>query len=235
MKKRKVFNKLVLLRHGQSLWNLENKFTGWTNIGLTKKGISEAEEAGNILSKNNFYFDQVFSSFLIRAKETMRLCLNQIDREPLDIYFSWRLNERHYGALQGLNKSDTAKKYGEKQVHMWRRSYDIAPPPLEENDKRHPMYDKLYKNVKTSKLPKSESLKDTIMRIKPLWKSKIQTKIKSGEKVLIVAHGNSLRAIIQILENHSDEEIMNINIPTGNPLIYALNSNLQTLEKNYLL
>ena len=235
MNKQNIFNELVLLRHGQSIWNLKNKFTGWTDVRLTKKGILEAKDAGKILLKNNFYFDYIFTSFLIRSKETMRICVDQLNHKPLSIYSSWRLNERHYGALQGLNKSDTAKKFGEDQVHMWRRSYDIAPPALENDDERHPKNDVLYKDINTENLPNSESLKDTVMRIKPLWKNKIVTKIKDEKKIMIVAHGNSLRAIVQILENHSNEEIMKINIPTGNPLVYYLNSNLETIKKNHLI
>ena len=227
-------NRLVLLRHGQSIWNLENKFTGWTDVGLTKKGIKEAERAGNVLSKNDYFFDTVYTSFLRRAKDTMRICLGQIDNQPLNIITNWRLNERHYGSLQGLNKLETARKYGEKQVHIWRRSYDIAPPKLEENDKRHPKFDELYEKIDSTNLPRSESLRDTMMRIRPLWESSIAKKISNSEKVMIVAHGNSLRAIIQILENHSNEEIMRINIPTGTPLVYGLDNDLKPLNKTYL-
>ena len=225
--------RLVLLRHGESQWNLENKFTGWTDIGLTDKGVLEAINSGKILSKNNFFFDIVYTSFLKRAKNTTHLCLNQMSNKPT-IFNEWRLNERHYGSLQGLNKAKTAHEFGENQVHIWRRSYDVAPPPLKTNDKRHPSFDILYNKINKKELPNSESLKDTVIRIKPLWENDILPKIKAKEKIMLVAHGNSLRAIIQILENHSNEEIMKVNIPTGSPLVYQLDSKFKTINSFYL-
>ena len=227
-------HKLVLLRHGESQWNLENRFTGWTNVSLTERGIQEAKNVGKLLSKNNISIDIAFTSFLKRAKDTLKFCIEEMNTELNNINYDWRLNERHYGSLQGLNKSETAKKYSDKQVKIWRRSYDIAPPPLNFNDKRHPRFDDLYKNIRVNQLPSSESLKDTLERVLPLWKKDILHNIKNGKTVMIVAHGNTLRAIIKILNNLSAQEIVKVNIPTGSPLLYFLNEEIEVNDKFYL-
>lgn len=227
-------HKLVLLRHGESQWNLENRFTGWTNVSLTERGIQEAKNVGKLLSKNNISIDIAFTSFLKRAKDTLKFCIEEMNTELNNINYDWRLNERHYGSLQGLNKSETAKKYSDKQVKIWRRSYDIAPPPLNLNDKRHPRFDDLYKNIRVNQLPSSESLKDTLERVLPLWKKDILHNIKNGKTVMIVAHGNTLRAIIKILNNLSAQEIVKVNIPTGSPLLYFLNEEIEVNDKFYL-
>jgi len=226
--------KLVLLRHGESQWNLENRFTGWTDVDLSEKGIEEAKLAGKLLKEMKISFDHVFTSLLKRANFTLDICLNQMNMKDIPITYDWRLNERHYGALQGLNKLETAKKYGHKQVHIWRRSYDTKPPELHFDDKRHPRFEKTYKNIDPKNLPNSECLKDTINRFLPLWHESISRKIKSGRKILIVAHGNSLRAIVKFLDKISDKEIMNLNIPTGIPLIYELDQSLNTVKSYYL-
>ena len=226
--------KLVLLRHGQSLWNLENRFTGWTDVGLTKKGINEAKKAGALLKTQKIKFSIAFTSVLKRANKTMDLCLNELGQKNILINYDWRLNERHYGKLQGLNKKETAVKYGDKQVLEWRRSYDLPPPPIDKDDKQHPQFDKLYSDINSSELPSSESLKDTEIRFMPLWKDSISINIKSGETILIIAHGNSLRALIKYLDKISDEEIINLNIPTGIPLVYELDKNLNPLKHYYL-
>ena len=226
--------KLILLRHGESKWNLENKFTGWTNVDLTKKGINEAKNAGKLLLKEKFEVNQVYTSLLLRANNTMNICLDTLKANINEIKFDWRLNERHYGTLQGLNKSEIANRYGDKQVLKWRRSYDIPPPKLKLDDKRHPIHDKIYKNIDSSMLPSSESLKDTLDRFKPLWEDDIIPSIRSGEKVMIVAHGNSLRALVKILDKISNKDIVNLNIPTGVPLIYELDSEMMPLTSYYL-
>ena len=225
---------LVLLRHGESQWNKENRFTGWTDIGLTKKGIREAKSAGLLIKKKNLEFDIVYTSLLKRAKDTMKICLDEMRLKNVTKKYEWRLNERHYGSLQGLNKIETALKYGDEQVHIWRRSYDIPPPPLNLNDKRHPQFDKRYCDLLPSELPSSECLKDTFDRLVPLWKTSISPLIKSGKKVLIVAHGNSLRALIKYLDKISDDEIVDLNIPTGIPLLYELNNKLNPINRSYL-
>tara|TARA_Y100000590_G_scaffold298300_1_gene336290 strand:- start:2186 stop:2953 length:768 start_codon:yes stop_codon:yes gene_type:complete len=231
----KITNLLVLLRHGESLWNLENRFTGWTDIGLTKKGILEAKSSGRILKKHNIKFDLVYTSVLERAKHTMRLCLSEMNLyNNIPIKYDWRLNERHYGQLQGLNKADVAREYGDEKVHIWRRSYNIPPPPLSLDDKRNPRFDEKYKNVKFSEIPKSESLKDTFERFIPLWNNEISKNIKLGKKVLIVAHGNSLRALVKYIDNISNSNIVKLNIPTGIPLIYNLNKKLKPISNYYL-
>ena len=227
-------NKLILLRHGESLWNHENKFTGWTDVDLTKNGENEARNAGLLLSKNNIDFDLVYVSYLKRAIKTLKICLKLLDKPSDEAVSHWRLNERHYGNLQGLNKSDTAKKYGDEQVLIWRRSYDIPPPPMDYNDKRHPKFDILYKNIEPDKLPSSESLKDTLERVKPLWINKIIPQIKKGKNIMIVAHGNSLRAIVKILKNISNEDIVKLNIPTGFPYIFEFDDNFG-VKKDYFL
>ena len=228
-----TLTKLILLRHGQSLWNMENKFTGWTDVDLSKNGISEAKNAGVLLKKNSFSFDLVYTSCLKRANLTMDICLNEMCLTDTEAIYDWRLNERHYGALQGLNKSETAKKYGKEQVFIWRRSYDTPPPPLELNDKRHPANDPKYNNI-SALLPSSESLEDTYKRLFPLLTKKILKQVKLRRKILIVAHGNSLRAVVKYLDKISNDEIVNINIPTGQPLVYELDENLSPIKHFYL-
>lgn len=226
--------KLVLLRHGESEWNLDNRFTGWTDVNLTKKGIEEAKHAGKLLKNQKISFDLVFTSVLKRAVDTMNICLNQMKINNISKQFEWRLNERHYGSLQGLNKLDTAEKYGDKKVHIWRRSYNVPPPPLQKEDERHPCNDDLYKNLDPNQLPSSESLKDTINRLMPLVKNKIEPELQNGREILIVAHGNTLRGLIKYLDNISDAEIMEKNIPTGIPLVYELNKLLKPIKSYYL-
>lgn len=227
-------NKLVLIRHGESVWNKENRFTGWTDVGLTKKGINEAIMAGKILKKEGYFFDVAFTSFLKKATKTLDLVLEEMELKNISIKKSWRLNERFYGALQGLNKSETAEKYGEDKVHLWRRSYDTRPPAITENDKRYPGKDPLYKNLKKNELPLTESLKDVQKRLLPYWKSEILPALKSGKRVLICAHGNSLRALIKHIDKISDKKIENINIPTGLPLIYEFDKKNKPIKNYYL-
>lgn len=226
--------KLVLLRHGQSQWNLENRFTGWKDVDLTEKGESEARESGKLLKKNGFTFDIVHTSVLKRATRTMEICLSVMGLEKIPIQFNWRLNERHYGALQGLNKAETAAKYGDEQVHVWRRSYTTPPPKLDLNDERHPRFDERYSNLAPDDLPASECLKDTVDRFLPYWHNIIKPDIDSGKRVLIVAHGNSLRALVKYLDQTSDQEIVNLNIPTGVPLVYELDRKLNPIRNYYL-
>ena len=226
--------KLVLLRHGESLWNLENRFTGWTNVDLTPQGEQEARDAGQILMAEKYEFDIIHTSVLTRAIRTMEICLKEMDISDILIMYNWRLNERHYGALQGLNKAETAEKFGEKQVHVWRRSYDTPPPELDLDDERHPRFDERYKNMSAENLPAAECLKDTVGRFLPYWHEQIAPDIKSGKRVLIVAHGNSIRALVKYLDNISDEEIVGLNIPTGVPLVYELDDNLQAIKHYYL-
>ena len=226
--------KLVLLRHGQSQWNLENRFTGWKDVDLTEKGESEARESGKLLKKNGFTFDIVHTSVLKRATRTMEICLSVMGLEKTPIQFNWRLNERHYGALQGLNKAETAAKYGDEQVHVWRRSYTTPPPKLDLNDERHPRFDERYSNLAPDDLPASECLKDTVDRFLPYWHNIIKPDIDSGKRVLIVAHGNSLRALVKYLDQTSDQEIVNLNIPTGVPLVYELDRKLNPIRNYYL-
>lgn len=225
---------LVLLRHGESEWNKENLFTGWTDVDLSEKGIEEAREAGRILKKEGFTFDIAFTSFLKRATRTLSIALAEMGCSDLPTRYDWRLNEKHYGTLQGLNKAETARKYGEDKVFEWRRAYDIAPPPLEATDPRHPKQDELYAGIDTSLLPATECLKDVVARVVPYWETEIAPLIRRGERVLIAAHGNSLRAIIKHIDGISDEEIMHINLPTGIPLVYELDENLKTLSHRYL-
>ena len=224
--------KLVLLRHGESTWNKENRFTGWTDVDLSEQGKNEAKAAGALLKKEGFVFDLAFTSVLKRAIRTLWIALDEMDLLWIPVEKSWRLNERHYGALQGLNKSETSEKYGEKQVHIWRRSYDVLPPLLEESDSRHPAHDPRYNGV--NGLPKGESLKETVARMLPHWKETIAPAIVSGKKVLVAAHGNSLRALVQHLDGLSEEQIMELNIPTGIPLVYELDKNLKPLKSYYL-
>jgi 2,3-bisphosphoglycerate-dependent phosphoglycerate mutase len=226
--------KLVLLRHGESQWNLENRFTGWIDVPLTKRGESEARQSGQLLKEEGFKFDVIHTSVLKRATHTMDICMKEMGIENILIHYNWRLNERHYGALQGLNKAETAAKYGEEQVHIWRRSYSTPPPKLEMDDKRHPKFDEKYSELTPAELPASECLKDTVDRFLPYWFESIMPDIKSGKRVLIVAHGNSLRALVKYLDQVSDEEIVGLNIPTGVPLIYELDDNLNSLKNYYL-
>lgn len=226
--------KLVLLRHGESTWNKENRFTGWTDVDLSKKGVEEAKEAGRVLKKEGYTFDVAYTSVLKRAIRTLEITLDEMGITKLPVYKSWRLNERHYGALQGLNKSETAKKFGEKQVLIWRRSYDIPPDPLTKDDPRYPGKDPLYKGMDEKDIPLTECLKDTVARFLPYWHETIAPAIKSDKKVLVAAHGNSLRALVKYLDNISDEEIVKLNIPTGIPLIYELTKDLKPTKHYYL-
>jgi len=226
--------RLVLLRHGESTWNKENRFTGWTDVDLTDKGREEAREAGRLMKGGNFDFDMTYTSVLKRALRTLSIALDEMDRLWLPVEKSWRLNERHYGALQGLNKAETAARHGEDQVKIWRRSYDIPPPPLDPNDERHPARDRRYANVPKQDLPLTESLKDTVARFLPYWHATIAPAIKSGQRVLIAAHGNSLRALVKYLDNVSDRDIVELNIPTGIPLVYELDDNLKAVRNYYL-
>jgi len=226
--------KLVLLRHGESKWNLENKFTGWTDVELTEKGEAEAKNAGELINNENINIDLVFTSVLKRAINTMNICLSNMDHNNPRIFQDWRLNERHYGSLQGLNKSETAEKYGDDQVLIWRRSYDIKPPELDQDDDRHPRFDKKYENLDSKSLPSSECLKDTVERFLPYWEETISPNVKNGKKVMIVAHGNSLRALVKHLDKISDDKILGLNIPTGTPLVYELDEDLNPLKNYYL-
>ena len=226
--------KLVLLRHGECKWNLENKFTGWTDVDLTEKGEAEAKNAGELIKNENINIDLVFTSVLKRAINTMNICLSNMDNSNSEIFQDWRLNERHYGSLQGLNKSETAEKYGDAQVLIWRRSYDIKPPELDLDDDRHPRFDKKYENLESNSLPSSECLKDTVERFLPYWEKTISPNIRKGKKVLIVAHGNSLRALVKHLDKISDDRILGLNIPTGIPLVYELDKDLSPMKNYYL-
>ena len=226
--------KVVLLRHGESTWNKENRFTGWTDVDLNEKGIEEAKASGKILKEEGFDFDIAFTSVLKRALRTLWLCLEGMDRLWIPVEKNWRLNERHYGALQGLNKAETAEKHGEEQVLIWRRSYDIPPPALEKSDERFPGNFPAYKDVDEADLPTTESLKLTVDRFLPYWFDTIAPTIKAGKKVLIAAHGNSLRALVKYLDNVSEEDIIKLNIPTGVPLVYELDNDLKPIKHYYL-
>jgi 2,3-bisphosphoglycerate-dependent phosphoglycerate mutase len=226
--------KVVLLRHGESQWNLENRFTGWTDVDLTEKGIQEAKSAGKVLKEKGFAFDIAYVSVLKRALRTLNLTLDEMDLLWIPVVKSWRLNERHYGGLQGLNKSETAALHGEEKVLIWRRSYDVPPPALEKSDPRFPGKDPRYAGVAAKDLPLTECLKDTVERFLPLWLDTIAPMIKTGKKVIIAAHGNSLRALVKYLDNMSEEEILKLNIPTGLPLVYELDANLKPIKHYYL-
>ncbi len=226
--------KLVLLRHGESAWNKEDKFTGWTDVDLSEKGMSEAKEAGEVLEKEGYVFDAAYTSVLKRAIRTLWFVLDEMDLMWIPIYNSWRLNERHYGALQGLNKSEMAQKFGEEQVLIWRRSYDIPPMALEKKDSRYPGNDPRYKGLAEKDIPLTESLKETVARVAPYWKETIAPGLKSGKRVIIAAHGNSLRALVKYLDNMSEEEIIKLNIPTGIPLVYELARDLSPIKHYYL-
>lgn len=225
---------LVLLRHGESVWNKENKFTGWTDVELSDKGIEEATQAGALLKEKGFVFDAAFTSYLKRAQHTLDIVLSQMRHDDIAVYRSWRLNERHYGALQGLNKQEMREKFGEEKVHIWRRSFDVRPPELKKDDARYPGNDVLYKDLKEQELPLTESLKDTIARFLPYWFEAIVPVIQSGKRVVIAAHGNSLRALVKHLDKISEKDISNLNIPTGIPLIYELDSQLNPIKHYYL-
>jgi len=226
--------KLVLLRHGESSWNKENRFTGWTDVDLTEKGIEEAKQAAQALKEGGYTFDVAYTSVLKRAIRTLWLTLDGMDLMWIPVIRNWRLNERHYGALQGLNKSETAAKFGEDQVLVWRRSYDIPPPELEASDERYPGHDPRYHDLTSDELPLTECLKDTVARFMPYYEQTIAPDIRAGKRVLIAAHGNSLRALVKYLDNVSEEEIIKLNIPTGIPLVYELDDDLKPLKSYYL-
>jgi 2,3-bisphosphoglycerate-dependent phosphoglycerate mutase len=225
---------LVLLRHGESTWNLENRFTGWTDVDLTPKGVKEAHEAARLLSEGGYTFDLSFTSVLKRAIRTLWIVLDDMDLMWLPQHRSWRLNERHYGALQGLNKAETAAKYGDQQVLVWRRSYADPPPALSPDDERHPSRDRRYADVPKDQLPLTESLKDTVARFLPYWHERIAPEVRSGRRVVIAAHGNSLRALVKYLDGVSEEAIVGLNIPTGIPLVYELEDDLKPIRSFYL-
>ena len=226
--------KLVLVRHGQSAWNLENRFTGWTDVDLTEQGLAEAHEAGRLLREGGYTFDLAQTSVLRRAIKTLWIILEELGLEWIPVTRAWQLNERHYGDLQGLNKAETAVKFGEAQVKLWRRSYDVPPPALDLNDPRHPRFDPRYASLTPAQLPATESLKITLERVMPYWHSTLAPIIKSGQRLLIVAHGNSLRALVKYLDNISEAEITELNIPTGIPLVYELDADLKPIKHYYL-
>jgi 2,3-bisphosphoglycerate-dependent phosphoglycerate mutase len=225
---------LVLLRHGESTWNLENRFTGWTDVDLTPKGVAEAHEAGRLLREGGYTFDLCFTSVLKRAIRTLGIVLEDMDLLWLTVHKSWRLNERHYGDLQGLNKAETAAKFGEKQVLVWRRSYADPPPPLAAEDPRYPGHDRRYADVPREQLPLTESLKETVARFLPYWHERIAPEVRAGRRVVIAAHGNSIRALVKYLDGVSEEEIVGLNIPTGIPLVYELEDDLRPIRHYYL-
>lgn len=226
--------KIVLLRHGQSTWNLENRFTGWTDVGLTDLGRQEAHTAASLIKEAGFTFDLAYTSVLKRAIHTLWIVLEDMNLEWIPVVRGWQLNERHYGALQGLSKTEMAAQYGEAQVKLWRRSYSVPPPPLEMDDPRHPRFDPRYASLPTDVLPRCESLKDTVERMLPYWFATIAPAVKTGQRVLVSAHGNSLRALVKYLDHISDEEIPELNIPTGIPLVYELDEDMRRLNSYYL-
>ncbi len=227
-------HRLVLLRHGESVWNRENRFTGWTDVDLSEKGVAEAREAGRLLLTQGFVFDRAFTSLLRRAIRTLWLVLDEMDLSWIPVEKSWRLNERHYGALQGLGKRETAEQYGDGQVKIWRRSYDVRPPALDPSDPRSPSHDSRYRSIPAAELPLTESLSDTVKRFLPFWHDRIAPEIGKGEQVLISAHGNSLRALVMYLDGMSEAEVLELNIPTGIPLVYELDDSLRPLRRFYL-
>ena len=227
-------HKIVLLRHGESTWNKENRFTGWTDVDLSDKGREEAVEAGRVLLREGFVFDVAYTSVLRRAIKTLWLALEELDLMWIPIHNSWRLNERHYGALQGLNKAETAEKHGMEQVKIWRRSYDIQPPALTKDDERYPGKDPRYAHLKPDEIPLTEALKDTVGRFLPYWHDTIAPAVREGRRVIIAAHGNSLRALVKYLDNISDDDIVGLNIPTGIPLVYELEDDLKPIRSYYL-
>ena len=227
-------HKLVLLRHGESVWNQENRFTGWTDVDLSDKGREEAREAGRLLKEQGYSFDVAFTSVLKRAIRTLWIVLDEMDLMWIPVIRDWRLNERHYGALQGLNKAETAARYGEPQVKLWRRSYDIRPPALEASDPRYPGHDPRYRGLTAEQLPLTECLKDTVARFLPCWHEAVAPAVRGGQRVLITAHGNSLRALVKYLDNIPDAEIVELNVPTGVPLVYELDEDLKPINSYYL-
>ena len=226
--------KLVLVRHGQSMWNLENRFTGWTDVELSEQGIKEAKEAGKILKEKGFNFDVAYTSVLKRANDTLKYILEELGEQDIPVKKSWRLNERHYGALQGLNKDETKEKYGEEQVLLWRRSTDVRPPALSKDDERYPANDPRYSDLKENELPTTENLIDTIERVMVYWNSDIKKDLEAGKRVIIAAHGNSLRGLIKYLDNMTDEEVIKLELQTGNPICYELDDNLRPIRHYYL-
>jgi 2,3-bisphosphoglycerate-dependent phosphoglycerate mutase len=226
--------KVVLVRHGQSTWNLENRFTGWTDVDLTAQGVEEAKAAGALLKEKGFSFDMGFTSVQKRAIKTQQVILEEMDELYIPIVKDWHLNERHYGALQGLDKSDTAAKYGDEQVKIWRRSYDVPPPELTKDDERYPGHDPRYAHLSEAELPLTESLKETVERVVPYWEGTIAKEVKAGKRVMIAAHGNSLRALVQYLDGLSQAEVLELNIPTGQPLVYELDAQLKPIKHYYL-
>lgn len=226
--------KLILVRHGQSLWNLENRFTGWTDVDLSEQGIKEAKEAGKVLKEQGYHFDLAFTSALTRAEHTLDLILEEMNQKDIEIKRSWKLNERHYGALQGLNKEETRQKYGAEQVLLWRRSADVRPPALTIDDERYPGNDKKYKSLSKEELPTTENLLDTVKRVIEYWNSDIKKELEQGKSIIIVAHGNSLRGLMKYLDNMTNEEVIKLEIETGNPICYELDDNLKPLKHYYL-
>lgn len=226
--------KLVLVRHGQSLWNKENKFTGWTDIGLSEQGINEAKEAGKVLKEEGYNFDIAYTSELIRAQDTLKYILEEMEQEGITVKRSWRLNERHYGALQGINKDEAREEYGEEQVKIWRRSADVRPPMLSKDDPRYPGNDPKYAELTEEQLPLTENLLDTVKRVVEYWNSDIKEQVENNKSVIIVAHGNSLRGLMKYLDNISDEDILKVEIATGNPVVYELDDNLKPIIHYYL-
>jgi 2,3-bisphosphoglycerate-dependent phosphoglycerate mutase len=229
-----IVHKLVLLRHGESVWNRENRFTGWTDVGLSDKGVEEARSAGRLLREEGFTFDVAFTSVLKRAIKTLWITLEELDRMWIPVHHSWRLNERHYGALQGLDKAETAAKFGDAQVKIWRRAYDTPPPALEDGDPRLEIDDPRYAGLAPGEFPKTECLKDTVARFLPYWHESIAPAVQNGQRVIIAAHGNSLRALVKYLDDVSDTEIVELNIPTGQPLVYELKADLSPIRHYYL-
>lgn len=226
--------KIVLVRHGQSEWNKENLFTGWTDVDLTEQGIDECRNAARLLKEGGYTFDEACTSVLKRAIRTLWIILDELDLMWIPVHTTWRLNERHYGALQGMNKAETARKYGENQVHLWRRGYDVRPPVLEQSDRRHPRFDPRYQGLGKDELPAAESLKDTLGRVLPCWYNEIAPCLKQGKRILISAHGNSIRSLVKFFDEISDDDIMNVNIPTGFPLVYEFNRDLKAVNHYYL-
>jgi len=226
--------RLVLLRHGESIWNKENRFTGWKDVDLSERGVKEAIEAGRILKKEGFHFRIAYTSYLTRAIRTLWLALEEMDLLWIPVYKTWRLNEKHYGILQGLNKSEMAEKYGDEQVLIWRRSYDVPPPPMELDDPRHPRFDHRYRDLKPSEIPATESLKETVERIVPYWQDDISKKLIEQGEVLVAAHGNSLRGIVKYLKNISNENIVGLNLPTGIPYVFEFDDDLNLLKDYFL-
>jgi 2,3-bisphosphoglycerate-dependent phosphoglycerate mutase len=226
--------KLILLRHGESTWNKENRFTGWTDVDLSPKGVEEAQNSGRLLREGGFTFDIAYTSVLKRSIRTLWIVLDELDQMWIPVNLTWRLNERHYGALQGLNKLETALKYGEEQVQIWRRSYNVRPPALTPEDERYPGFDPRYRNLEREDIPLTECLQDTVARFLPYWNETIAPQVKCGQRILIAAHGNSLRALVMYLDNLSEQDVMQLNIPTGVPLVYELEEDLKPIRSYYL-